>query len=219
MNAFACTLATLAMAGAAAAQTPATPQSSIPPPTATQKTTTAPQPPARMELSTWLKNQHQNLKLNLTQSAAKMADEDYRFKPAGVAPEVRDFGMFIGHLATSNNLYCALADGKPISSRPQIGRDEKSGNEVAATMTKAELVKALDEALAYCDTVYGQLTDGNALEMLTVQAGSMQRQVTRAQYLVANLAHNNEHYGNIVTYLRAKGLVPPSTERAAQMSR
>ena len=127
--------------------------------------------------------------------------------------------MFIGHLATSNNLYCALADGKPISSRPQIGRDEKSGNEAAAKMSKDELVKALDEALTYCDSVYAQLTDANALEMITVQAGNMTRHVTRVQYLIANLSHNNEHYGNIVTYLRAKGLVPPSTERASQQRR
>jgi uncharacterized damage-inducible protein DinB len=30
--------------------------------------------------------------------------------------------------------------------------------------------------------------------------------------LAFNTAHNNEHYGNIVTYLRMKGLVPPSSE-------
>jgi uncharacterized damage-inducible protein DinB len=39
------------------------------------------------------------------------------------------------------------------------------------------------------------------------------RQIARAQMLIANFAHNNEHYGNLVTYLRAKGLVPPSSER------
>ena len=148
-----------------------------------------------------------------------MPDADYRFKPAGVPAEVREFGMFIGHLATSNNLYCALADGKPIGSRPQIGRDDKSGNEAAAKMSKDELVKALADALTYCDGVYAQLTDANALETVTVQAGNTARQVTRVQYLIANLAHNNEHYGNIVTYLRAKGLVPPSTERAGQQRR
>ncbi|NUR56444.1 MAG: DinB family protein [Acidobacteria bacterium] len=208
MKALVCTLAAFAIASAAHAQAPAAP-----------KTTTAQQPPTRVELSTWLKSEHERIKLNLTQSAAKMSDADYRFKPAGVAAEVRDFGMFIGHLATSNNLYCALADGKPIGSRPQIGRDEKSGNEAAANMSKDELVKALADALTYCDSVYARLTDANAMEMIALQAGNTTRQVTRVQYLIANLAHNNEHYGNIVTYLRAKGLVPPSTERASQPRR
>jgi hypothetical protein len=32
-------------------------------------------------------------------------------------------------------------------------------------------------------------------------------------------SHDNEHYGNVVTYMRLKGLVPPSTERAQQMRR
>ena len=30
---------------------------------------------------------------------------------------------------------------------------------------------------------------------------------------IAQTPHDNEHYGNLVTYIRAKGLVPPSSER------
>ena len=41
-----------------------------------------------------------------------------------------------------------------------------------------------------------------------------QSQQPRGQVLVQNISHNNEHYGNLVTYMRIKGLVPPSTERA-----
>jgi hypothetical protein len=42
-----------------------------------------------------------------------------------------------------------------------------------------------------------------------VKFGGDQATVT---VLAFNTAHNNEHYGNIVTYLRMKGLVPPSSE-------
>ena len=35
----------------------------------------------------------------------------------------------------------------------------------------------------------------------------------RAKALVSNIGHNNEHYGNLVTYFRLKGLVPPSSRR------
>lgn len=199
MNTMVCTCAALAIAGAAAAQTGPAPQ----------------QPPAKVEFSTWIQNQHRAMKMNLLQAAEKMSDADYTFRPAGAAAEVRTYAMLIGHLANANNQYCALARGDNVKTRPMIGTNENSGNEKAATMSKADLVKALNDALAYCDAGYDQLTDANAMEMIKAPGGNnTTREVTRAQFLVANLAHNNEHYGNIVTYLRAKGLVPPSTERA-----
>lgn len=43
--------------------------------------------------------------------------------------------------------------------------------------------------------------------------------VTRAAVLANNIAHNNEHYGNLVIYMRLKGVVPPSTLRAQQPRR
>ena len=44
-------------------------------------------------------------------------------------------------------------------------------------------------------------------------------EMRRAARLISNIAHDNEHYGNLVTYMRIKGYVPPSTERAQQMRR
>jgi hypothetical protein len=37
---------------------------------------------------------------------------------------------------------------------------------------------------------------------------------TRFAMLNWNLWHTWEHYGNVVVYLRVKGLVPPSSEKA-----
>ena len=39
--------------------------------------------------------------------------------------------------------------------------------------------------------------------------GSMQ---PRLMVLAFNNSHLNEHYGNLVTYMRLKGIVPPSSE-------
>ena len=58
--------------------------------------------------------------------------------------------------------------------------------------------------------VYAELTDVSASEMVAFGRG----EVSRMYALVFNVAHDNEHYGNIVTYMRLKGLVPPSTARA-----
>ena len=47
--------------------------------------------------------------------------------------------------------------------------------------------------------------------MLTVGSAPNQRQVARANQLTMVIAHGNEHYGNLVTYLRINGIVPPSS--------
>ena len=75
---------------------------------------------------------------------------------------------------------------------------------------KAALVAAIKGATAYCDAVYKAQTDASLSEMVTMG----QNQQPRGQLLVQNISHSNEHYGNLVTYMRLKGLVPPSTERA-----
>jgi uncharacterized damage-inducible protein DinB len=165
----------------------------------------AAQPPAKIDLATAIRNSHNNIKGNLAKSAEKMSEADFGFKPAGAAAEVRTFGQIIGHLADANYLLCARAKGEANTKTP--GQFEK-------TIARADLIKALNDSLAYCDTVYSTLTDAQALEYLTVPGpNNTQRQVVRAAPLMNNNAHNNEHYGNLVTYMRAKGIVPPSSER------
>jgi uncharacterized damage-inducible protein DinB len=142
-------------------------------------------------------------KLNLTQTAEKVSEADYAFQPV---KDVRTFGQMIAHIANTQFTYCAIAKGEP--------NPNKDDFEKTAT-TKAALQKALADSFAYCDTVYGTLTDARALEL--IKAG--QGEVPRAARLISNIAHDNEHYGNLVTYMRIKGYVPPSTERAQQMRR
>ena len=81
--------------------------------------------------------------------------------------------------------------------------------------TKAAIQKALADVFAYCDTVYGTMTDARAMELIASGTG----QAPRAGRLIGNLTHVNEHYGNLVTYMRIKGYVPPSTERAQQQQK
>jgi hypothetical protein len=111
----------------------------------------------------------------------------------------------VGHVADSLASYCARAVAKPAP----LSDVEKTKT------TKADLVAALGEARGYCDGVYGSMTDADAMKM--VKAG--QNEVPAVRLLITNLSHVNEHYGNLVTYMRLKGIVPPSTERAQQMRR
>ncbi len=46
--------------------------------------------------------------------------------------------------------------------------------------------------------------------------GAKLSQAARGAVLFFNTTHNNEHYGNLVVYMRLKGHVPPSTARMEQ---
>ena len=97
-------------------------------------------------------------------------------------------------------MFCGVAkkDTKP----PTKGSIEKTMS------TKADLKKALGDAFAYCDAVYAASTDATLTSQMIELFGN---KMPKFQALDINVAHDNEHYGNIVTYLRLKKLVPPST--------
>jgi uncharacterized damage-inducible protein DinB len=142
-----------------------------------------------------VKMTYHQVKGYILKSADKMPEEHYSFKPV---PEVRSFGQLLGHIADAQYVFCGSATG----SKPETSGIEKSKT------TKSELTAALKEAFAYCDEAYNQMTDSNAGE--TVKLFGRDR--ARAGVLAFNNAHDYEHYGNLVTYMRLKGLVPPSSE-------
>lgn len=112
--------------------------------------------------------------------------------------DVRTFGQLFAHIADGQYEFCGVAsEGKAIDK----------GIEKTAK-TRAEVEAALKEAFAYCETAYAGLTDAKAAEMVKFMGMS----ITRLGAMDFNSAHNMEHYGNLVTYMRMKGIVPPSSE-------
>ncbi len=75
-------------------------------------------------------------------------------------------------------------------------------------------MKAITAANDYCASVFTAANDKWMLETISQGQGANATQVPRAAVLAGNTSHSNEHYGNLVTYMRINGLVPPSTERA-----
>lgn len=133
-------------------------------------------------------------KANILGSVDKIPEDLWSYKPT---PEVRTFGQLFAHIADGQYEFCGTAvEGKVVSK----------GIEKTAK-TKSEIVAALKEAFAYCDTAYGNLTDAKAAE--TVKLFGMT--LTRLGTMDFNTAHNMEHYGNLVTYMRIKNIVPPSS--------
>ena len=151
---------------------------------------------AQNPLSSDLKSSYTGIKGTLIKAADEMADADYSFK---ASPMERTYGAMIGHIADVQFGLCGNAKGE----------DKKSDAEKSKT-TKADLVAALKASFDYCDGVYNALTDADAATMVTLFGP---RKATKLAVLNFNIAHDNEMYGQLVVYLRIKGLVPPSSQR------
>jgi uncharacterized damage-inducible protein DinB len=161
-------------------------------------------PPASKDaLPVWLRNAYSMNRKFLVRSAEKMPEEFYSLRP-GPQTEVRTFGQLIGHLADFNYRWCSDAKGEANPAQ------EKEFEKLTA---KTDLVKALSDALNYCDSAYASLTEASAMDMVQgTRDDGTKTPVLRISRLIVNLAHNNEHYGNLVTYMRIKSIVPPSSE-------
>jgi uncharacterized damage-inducible protein DinB len=131
-------------------------------------------------------------------AAEKMPEENYSFKPT---PEVRSFGQLVGHVADAQYGFCSTAIGEP-NPMKAIEKTKTS---------KADLVAALKDAVAYCNKAFAGMTDVQGSQTVKM----MNYDVARLTVLSVNTAHTDEHYGNMVTYLRIKNIVPPSSERQA----
>jgi uncharacterized damage-inducible protein DinB len=147
------------------------------------------------------KAMHATIRRDLVEAAEAMSAEEYAFKPM---PQMRSFGELVGHVANANFYFCSQVKGEP---SPATANYEKAAD-------KAAIVKGLRDSLTYCDGAYGATTDANVTA--PVKLASSTKETSRGLLLMFNTTHNNEHYGNVVVYLRLKGIVPPSSARAAQ---
>jgi len=99
------------------------------------------------------------------------------------ATTVRTFGQLVAHVADSYLWYCTRASGRNVEWSDAIEKGKTD---------KATVTLKLKESLAVCTAAYAN--NGS-------HVGG----------LINNVAHTNLHYGNVITYLRMMGLVPPSS--------
>ena len=124
-------------------------------------------------------------------AAKKMPKEHYPFKPA---KDTRTFAELVGHLVAEHYAICGAVTGRP----PRPTAFEKLTD-------KDTLVSALEDSIAMCDLAFGLLTDENAAFRYPV----FNTVATRLSLLTDTIAHDNEHFGNLATYMRIKGITPP----------
>jgi len=143
-------------------------------------------------LSAELKANYTRVKTNFIKAAEKMPEEQYGFKPM---PEMQSFRERVAHIAGSSACFSLKGENKSVDAKSKT--------------TKADLVAALNESFAACDAVIDNLTDADALSVVTGGRGGPRSKLST---LYGVVSHVNEVYGYICVYMRLKGVVPPSSE-------
>ena len=149
-------------------------------------------------LSTFNKYAYGHVKDILLRSAEKMPEENYSFKPVDT---VRSYGQIIGHVADAQYVFCSITLGE---KNPALKIEQTK-------TSKADLIAALKDSFAYCDKAYDGMTDASATQMVKLRGND----TPKLGVLTVNNMHDMEHYGNLVTYMRMKNIVPPSSEQAS----
>ncbi|MDQ6893074.1 MAG: DinB family protein [Acidobacteriota bacterium] len=151
--------------------------------------------PKENAVPAWNRYMYTQLSGIVLRSAEKMPEENYSFKPTD---SVRSYGQILGHIADAQYTFCSIALGE---------KNPMPKNEQTKT-SKAALTAALKEAFAYCGKAYDGMTDATSAQTVKMFGTD----APRLGVLIVNSTHTTEHYGNLVTYMRMKDVVPPTSE-------
>jgi len=114
---------------------------------------------------------------------------------------VRTFAQQATHVAQANYFfYGVVSDLKP----------DVDVRAIAKLTNKDEIVAALAGSFSFAHKAIATLTPANAFEVVKTPEPGLQ---TRATLAAFGVAHANDHYGQIVEYLRMNGIVPPASAR------
>jgi uncharacterized damage-inducible protein DinB len=132
-----------------------------------------------------------------------MPADKFSFAPThGNFKGVRTFGDQVQHVITAN-YYMFGAAASIQSPDRQTFKNMK---------TKEQLVQGLKDSFAFAHRAIGTLTPQNALETVKPVDGLS----TRAGIMAFAVVHMNDHFGQMVIYLRMNGIVPPSSRPHAK---
>ncbi len=127
-----------------------------------------------------------------------MPADKFNFAPTnGNFKGVRTFGEQVQHVTMANYYMFSAAS----SLQPPDMQAVKN------MKTKAQLVQGLKDSFAFAHKSIATLDEDNALEVVKPVDGVD----TRAGIMLFATVHMNDHFGQMVEYLRMNGIVPPSS--------
>ena len=143
---------------------------------------------------------------NITKSVEQFPADKLTWQPT---PAVRSWARLIGHITDDNNGACYLLAGE--TTRPARVETLDTQESAANKLSKDDLLKGYKESVERCNKAFAAVTEANMAE----RAGPTSPR-SKIGALMYNTSHTNEHYGNIVTYMRLNGMVPPSSAPRGQ---
>jgi len=143
--------------------------------------------------------------------AEAMPENQYSYAPTtGEFKGVRTFAQEVKHVAFANHLFFSAIVGEKAEAGP--GREGPQ-----SIRTKAEILRYLRESFALGHRAIGTITPDNAVTI--VENAPVPRFKTRLAMATHACAHAYDHYGQLVEYLRANGIVPPASRPQSTASR
>ena len=137
-------------------------------------------------------------------AADAMPEEKYGFAPtAGEFTGVRTFAQQIKHLAANNYRMAAYI----LNQTPTPEQESEVGPDTV--QSKAQILDYLKGSFTALHRAVAAINEGNMLEPMAASPSPAQK--TRLQLAVDAVAHSNDHYGQMVEYLRMNGIVPPAS--------
>jgi uncharacterized damage-inducible protein DinB len=136
----------------------------------------------------------------ITKTAEQVPEAKYTYQPT---KEVRTIAQLLAHIADASYLFCGVAS----SEKPPQG----AGTAEKSLTKKADIQKALADAFGYCDRAFASLNDTTGAAAAVIEPINNLK-TTKIGALAFDAAHNYEHYGNLVTYMRINKMVPPSSQ-------
>jgi hypothetical protein len=134
-------------------------------------------------------------------AAEAMPEDKYSFAPAiGEFKGVRTFGEQVKHFSATNYILASriLGENPP--------RGEKNESAPDSIKSKAEIMEYLKGSFTYLHKAAAAINEGNEAELI-----GPKRSQTRPGFLVDALLHAQNHYGQMVEYLRMNGIIPPES--------
>jgi hypothetical protein len=161
----------------------------------------------QVSIKSAIERQFNKIESDILAAAQAMPDDKFDFSPADLQIQgaefkgVRTFAGQIMHLATDNILIWSAITGEAV--RPDIQDVNGPGN----IKTKKDVIEYLKTSFAIGRKSISTLTTQNFLDVVEFRG----RKLAKLDLAFYGLTHSNEHYGQMVVYLRMCGLIPPAT--------
>ena len=136
---------------------------------------------------------------NIIAGAQEMPADKYNFRPT---PAQNTFGHLVVHMITANNGFCSAFSGAPMPTAPPATDDEAKDSLIAKLKTSFDL----------CAQAVAKLDDSKLEQPISMGRGT----VPLGSILVTFVQDYGDHYAQEAGYLRAAGLIPPTSQQPAQ---